>query len=224
MRIDVITLFPEMFQGPMSESIVNRCIQKGDLDLTFHNPRTFSTNKHHKVDDYPYGGGAGMVMSVEPLARCLDTLLDQRSYDSVIYMTPDAKVWNQESANATSLLQNIIIVCGHYKGIDQRIRDKYISQEVSIGDFVLTGGEIPAMTLIDSVCRLLPGAIGNAESALTDSFQDRLLSPPVYTRPAEYDGMAVPAVLLSGHEQKIAEWRHEQALSRTKKIRPDLLD
>lgn len=213
-----------MFRGPMSESIVQRCIDKGDLTITYHNLRDFSTNKHNKVDDYPYGGGAGMVLSPEPLDRCLSQLLNQRTYDQVIYMTPDAPVWNQERANSTSLLTNLIIVCGHYKGIDQRIRDTYITDEISVGDFVLTGGEIPAMTVIDSLCRLLPGAIGNAESALTDSFQDKLLSPPVYTRPADYKGMKVPDVLLSGHDQKITDWRYQQALKRTKEIRPDLLD
>jgi tRNA (guanine37-N1)-methyltransferase len=224
MRIDILTLFPEMFEGPLSESIMKRAVDKKLVEIFFHNIRNYSENKHNRVDDYAFGGGAGMVMRIEPVARLIEHLKEQREYDEIIYTTPDGSVFNQKTANTLSLSKNIIILCGHYKGVDQRIRDLYITREISIGDFVLTGGELAAAVMIDAIVRLVPGVISDETSALTDSFQDNLLSPPVYTRPADYKGHKVPDVLLSGHEKKIEEWREKQAYQRTKKLRPDLLE
>jgi tRNA (guanine37-N1)-methyltransferase len=224
MRIDILTLFPEIFEGPLSESIMKRAVDKKLVEIFFHNIRNYSENKHNRVDDYAFGGGAGMVMRIEPVARLIEHLIEQREYDEIIYTTPDGSVFNQKTANTLSLSKNIIILCGHYKGVDQRIRDLYITREISIGDFVLTGGELAAAVMIDAIVRLVPGVISDETSALTDSFQDNLLSPPVYTRPADYKGHKVPDVLLSGHEKKIEEWREKQAYQRTKKLRPDLLE
>ena len=224
MRIDILTLFPEMFEGPLSESIMKRAVDKKLVQIFFHNIRDYSEDKHNRVDDYAFGGGAGMVMRIEPVARLIEHLKEQREYDEIIYTTPDGSVFNQKTANTLSLSKNIIILCGHYKGVDQRIRDLYITREISIGDFVLTGGELAAAVMIDAIVRLVPGVISDETSALTDSFQDNLLSPPVYTRPADYKGHKVPDVLLSGHEKKIEEWREKQAYQRTKKLRPDLLE
>ncbi len=224
MRIDILTLFPEMFEGPLSESIMKRAVEKGLVEIHFHNIRDYSEDKHKRVDDYPFGGGAGMVMRIEPIAKVIEKLKEQREYDEIIYTTPDGATFDQKMANSLSLAQNIMILCGHYKGIDQRVRDLYITKEVSIGDFVLTGGELAAAVMIDAIVRLVPGVISDETSALTDSFQDNLLSPPVYTRPADFRGHKVPDVLLSGHEKKIEEWREKQAYERTKKLRPDLLD
>ncbi len=223
MRIDILTLFPEIFEGPLSESIMKRAVEKGLVEIHFHNIRDYSEDKHKRVDDYPFGGGAGMVMRIEPVARLIEELKEQREYDEIIYTTPDGKTFDQRTANSLSLAGNIMILCGHYKGIDQRIRDLYITKEISIGDFVLTGGELAAAVMIDAIVRLVPGVISDETSALTDSFQDNLLSPPVYTRPADFRGHKVPDVLLSGHEKKIEEWREKQAYERTKKLRPDLL-
>ena len=224
MRIDILTLFPEMFKGPLSESIMKRAVNKKLVEIFFHNIRDYSEDKHNRVDDYAFGGGAGMVMRIEPVARLIELLKEQREYDEIIYTTPDGNVFNQKTANTLSLSKNIIILCGHYKGVDQRIRDLYITREISIGDFVLTGGELAAAVMIDAIVRLVPGVISDETSALTDSFQDNLLSPPVYTRPADYKGHKVPDVLLSGHEKKIEEWREKQAYQHTKKLRPDLLE
>ncbi len=224
MRIDILTLFPEMFEGSLSESIMKRAVDKKLVEIFFHNIRDYSEDKHNRVDDYAFGGGAGMVMRIEPVARLIEHLKEQREYDEIIYTTPDGSVFNQKSANTLSLSKNIIILCGHYKGVDQRIRDLYITREISIGDFVLTGGELAAAVMIDAIVRLVPGVISDETSALTDSFQDNLLSPPVYTRPADYNGYKVPDILLSGHEKKIEEWREKQAYQRTKKLRPDLLE
>ncbi len=224
MRIDILTLFPEMFKGPLSESIMKRAVNKKLVEIFFHNIRDYSEDKHNRVDDYAFGGGAGMVMRIEPVARLIELLKEQRVYDEIIYTTPDGSVFNQKTANTLSLSKNIIILCGHYKGVDQRIRDLYITREISIGDFVLTGGELAAAVMIDAIVRLVPGVISDETSALTDSFQDNLLSPPVYTRPADYKGHKVPDVLLSGHEKKIEEWREKQAYQHTKKLRPDLLE
>ncbi|TAJ13680.1 tRNA (guanosine(37)-N1)-methyltransferase TrmD [Marinilabiliaceae bacterium JC017] len=224
MRIDILTLFPEMFEGPLSESIMKRAVDKGVVEIQFHNIRDYSTDKHKKVDDYAFSGGAGMVMLIEPIARVIDKLKSERTYDEVIYMTPDGETFNQKIANSLSLAGNIIILCGHYKGVDQRVRDHYITREISIGDFVLTGGELAAAVIVDAVVRLIPGVISDETSALTDSFQDNLLSPPVYTRPADYHGWKVPDVLLSGNDKLIEEWKEQQAYERTKRLRPDLLD
>ncbi len=224
MRIDILTLFPEIFDGPLSESIMKRAIDKSMVEIFFHNIRDYSEDKHNRVDDYTFGGGAGMVMRIEPVAKLIEHLKKQREYDEIIYTTPDGELFNQRTANTLSLSKNIIILCGHYKGIDQRIRDIYITKEISIGDFVLTGGELAAAVMIDAIVRLVPGVISDETSALTDSFQDNLLSPPVYTRPVDYKGHKVPEILLSGHEKKIEEWREKEAYRRTKKLRPDLLD
>ncbi|NPA36864.1 MAG: tRNA (guanosine(37)-N1)-methyltransferase TrmD [Chlorobi bacterium] len=224
MRIDVLTIFPRIFEGPLSESIMKRAIDKGLVEIHFHDIRDYSEDKHKRVDDYPFGGGAGMVMRIEPIARVIEKLKSERVYDDIIYTTPDGEVFNQKLANTLSLKGNVMILCGHYKGVDQRVRDLYITKEISIGDFVLTGGELAAAVIIDAVVRLIPGVISDETSALTDSFQDNLLSPPVYTRPAEFKGHKVPDVLLSGHEKKIEEWREKQAFERTRKIRPDLLE
>ncbi len=223
MRIDILTLFPEMFQGPFSESIIKRAQEKGLVELVCHNIRDYSTNKHKKVDDYAFSGGAGMVMQIEPIALLIEKLKSEREYDEIIYVTPDGVTLNQGIANNLSLKGNIMILCGHYKGVDQRVRDHYITMEMSIGDYVLTGGELAAAVIADSVIRLIPGVISDETSALTDSFQDNLLAPPVYTRPADYKGWKVPDVLLSGDAKKIEAWKEEQAYKRTKERRPDLL-
>lgn len=223
MRIDIITVLPSLLESPFSDSILKRAIEKGIVDLKIHALREYSTNKHHTVDDYQFGGGAGMVIMCEPLSLCIDKLLTERAYDEVIYMSPDGETLKQQMVNTLSLKQNLMIICGHYKGIDQRIRDLYVTKEISIGDYVLSGGELAAAVLCDSVIRLIPGVLNDETSALTDTFQDNLLAPPVYTRPAEFRGLKVPEVLLSGHAQKIEDWRMEQALERTKERRPDLL-
>ncbi|MEJ2595329.1 MAG: tRNA (guanosine(37)-N1)-methyltransferase TrmD [bacterium] len=221
MRIDIITIFPEMFEGPFSESIIKRAQQKGFASLHLHQLRDYTTDKHNKVDDYAFSGGAGMVMMIEPIARCLDDLQGQRDYDEIIYMSPDGEVLDQKTANAFSMLQNIIILCGHYKGIDERIREHLITREISIGNYVLSGGELAAAVLVDSIVRLIPGVLGDETSALSDSFQDGMVSPPVYTRPRKFRGWEVPDILLSGNEKKIAEWKYDQAMKRTRERRPD---
>jgi tRNA (guanine37-N1)-methyltransferase len=223
MRIDILTIFPEMFDGPFSHSIVKRAKDKGLVEIHLHNIRDYATNKHRRVDDYPFGGGAGMVMMIEPILVCIDKLKAERTYDEIIFMTPDGELFEQPLANQLSTLQNLILLCGHYKGIDERLREHVITREISIGDYVLSGGELAAAVVSDSIIRLLPGVLGDETSALSDSFQDGLLSPPVYTRPADYKGWKVPDILMSGHDLKIAEWRHEQSLERTKKRRPGLL-
>ena len=223
MRIDIITVLPEMLESPLGCSILKRAQDKGLVELVVHNLRDYTTNRHRKVDDYPFGGDAGMVMQVEPVDRCISTLKGQRHYDEIIFTAPDGEIFNQQMANQMSMLDNIIILCGHYKGVDYRIREHLITREISIGDYVLTGGEMPAAIITDAIVRLLPGAIGDEQSALTDSFQDTLLEPPIYTRPANYKGWEVPDILLSGHQAKIDEWRHEQAVERTRRRRPDLL-
>lgn len=223
MRIDIISVSPELIQSPFEHSIIKRAIKKGLAEVVFHNLRDYALNDYGKIDDYQFGGGAGMVLMIEPVDKCISELLAQRDYDEVIYMTPDAKTLNQKTANQLSTAKNLIILTGHYKGIDQRIRDTFITKEISIGDYVLTGGELAAAVLCDTIIRLIPGVLGDETSALTDSFQDDLLAPPVYTRPAEYKGMKVPDVLLSGNFPKIEVWRHDQAIQRTEKIRPDLL-
>lgn len=223
MRIDIITVLPEMLESPLGCSILKRACDKGLAEIHVHNLRDYSQNKHRKVDDYPFGGEAGMVMTVGPVDRCISALKAERHYDEVIFTAPDGERFNQQIANRLSMLENIIILCGHYKGIDYRIREHLITREISVGDYVLTGGELPAAIIADAVVRLIPGAIGDEQSALTDSFQDNLLEPPIYTRPADYNGWRVPDILLSGHEARIAEWRHRQALDRTRRLRPDLL-
>lgn len=224
MRIDIITVLPEMFESALGCSILKRAQDKGLAEIHVHNLRDYTVNKHRKVDDYPFGGEAGMVMGIQPIDACISALKAERDYDEVIFMTPDGARFDQPMANSLSLLKNIIILCGHYKGIDYRVREHFITREISIGDYVLTGGELPALCVTDALVRLIPGVIGDEQSALSDSFQDNLLAPPVYTRPAEYNGWRVPDILLSGHEAKIAEWRYEQALERTRRLRPDLLD
>lgn len=223
MRIDILTILPDLLQGPFSDSILKRAQEKGLAEIHVHNIRDYSTNKHKQVDDYQYGGGAGMVMSIEPIAAVIELLKSERTYDEIIYMTPDGEILEQALSNRLSLVENIMILCGHYKGVDERIREHYITREVSIGSYVLSGGELAAAVLTDSIIRLLPGVLNDETSALTDSFQDNLLSPPVYTRPPEYNGWKVPDVLLSGDFGKIEQWREEQALERTKARRPDLL-
>lgn len=223
MRIDILTVLPEMLESPLNCSILKRAQEKGLAEIKVHNLRDYTTNKHRKVDDYPFGGEAGMVMQIQPVDACISLLKQQRDYDEVIFMTPDGEVFDQPMANALSLLDNIIILCGHYKGVDYRIREHLVTKEVSIGDYVLTGGELPAACVTDAVVRLLPGVIGDEQSALSDSFQDNLLAPPVYTRPADYKGWKVPDILLSGHEANIARWRLDQAMERTQRLRPDLL-
>ncbi|RKF03564.1 tRNA (guanine37-N(1)-) methyltransferase [Tenacibaculum lutimaris] len=224
MRIDIITVEPDLIKSPFENSMMKRAIEKGLAEVHFHNLREYGFGNYRQVDDYQFGGGAGMVLMIEPIAKCINKLQSERTYDEIIYMTPDAKTLNQATANTLSLQENIIILTGHYKGVDQRVRDKFVTKEISIGDYVLTGGELAAAVLCDAVIRLIPGVLGDETSALTDSFQDNLLSPPVYTRPSEYEGMKVPEVLLSGNFPKIEEWRSEQAYKRTKEIRPDLLD
>ena len=224
MRIDLLTVVPEMLEAFFGCSILKRAVDKGLAEIVVHNLRDYTTNRHRKVDDYPFGGEAGMVMQIQPIDACISALKAERNYDEVIFMTPDGEVFDQPMANSLSLLDNIIILCGHYKGVDWRVREHLVSKEISIGDYVLTGGELPGAVVADAVVRLLPGVIGDEQSALSDSFQDGLLAPPIYSRPAEYKGWRVPDILLSGHEVKIAEWRYEQALERTRRLRPDLLD
>ena len=224
MRIDIITVLPELLRSPFEASILKRAIDKGLVEVHVHNLRDYSTNKHKNVDDYQFGGGAGMVMMIEPIDACITKLKSEREYDEVIYMTPDGETLYQGMANTMSMLKNIIILCGHYKGVDQRVRDHFITKEISIGDYVLSGGELAAAVLSDSLIRLIPGVLSNETSALTDSFQDNLLSPPIYTRPAEYKGWKVPDVLLSGHNANIEQWREDMALEHTKNRRPDLLE
>ena len=224
MRIDIITVVPELLESPLSHSIVGRAIKKGLVEIHIHNLRKYGKGPRQQVDDYSYGGDAGMVMMVEPIYHLIEELKAERDYDEVIYMSPDGEILNQGIANELSLKGNIIILCGHYKGVDYRIREHLITKEVSIGDYVLTGGELAAAVMTDSIVRLIPGVIGDEQSALSDSFQDNLLAAPVYTRPAEYKGWRVPDVLLSGHEAKIKEWELQQSLERTKRLRPDLLE
>ena len=223
MRIDIITVLPEMLESPLNCSILKRAQDKGLAEIVVHNLRDYTINKHRKVDDYPFGGEAGMVMTVQPVDACISHLKSQREYDEVIFTSPDGETLTQPMANSLSMLDSIIILCGHYKGVDYRIREHLITKEISIGDYVLTGGELPAVVISDSIVRLIPGAIGDEQSALSDSFQDNLLAPPVYTRPAEYNGWKVPDILLSGHDAKSPEWRHELSLERTRRLRPDLL-
>ncbi len=224
MRIDILTVVPEMIEPFLSCSILKRAQDKGLAELHVHNLRDYTTSRHRKVDDYPFGGEAGMVIQIQPIDACISALKAERDYDEVIFTSPDGETFDQPMANSLSLLQNVIILCGHYKGVDWRVREHLITKEISVGDYVLTGGELPAAVIADAVVRLLPGVIGDEQSALSDSFQDNLLAPPVYSRPAEYKGWKVPDILLSGHEAKIAEWRYEQALERTKRLRPDLLE
>lgn len=223
MRIDIITVLPEILESPLNHSIIKRAQEKQLVTIQVHNLREFSMDKHRRVDDYPFGGQAGMVLQCEPIDRAITFLKGQRDYDEVIYTSPDGETLNQSIANQLSLYNNIIILCGHYKGIDYRIREHLITREISVGDYVLTGGELPAAIMTDAIVRLIPGAIGDEQSALSDSFQDNLLAPPVYTRPANYKGWEVPEILLSGHEAKIRDWELQQSLERTKALRPDLL-
>ena len=224
MRIDIITVLPEMIEGFFNCSIMSRAQKKGLAEIYIHNLRDWRFDKYRRVDDYPFGGSAGMVMKIEPIDRCISELREQREYDEVIYTTPDGEMFNQHMANDLSMKQNLIILCGHFKGIDQRIREHLITKEISIGDYVLTGGEIAAAAIADAVVRIIPGVISDEQSALSDSFQDNLLAPPVYTRPAEYKGWKVPDILLSGHEANIRNWELQQSIERTKRLRPDLLD
>lgn len=223
MRIDIITVLPELLDSPLNASILKRAQEKGLVELVVHNLRDYSTNKQKSIDDYAFGGGAGMVMQIQPIADCIEKLKAERTYDEIIYMTPDGETMKQGMVNTLSLKENLIILAGHYKGVDQRVRDLFITKEISIGDFVLTGGELPAAILADAIIRLIPGVISDETSALTDSFQDNLLAPPVYTRPEEYRGLKVPKILLSGDHKKIEAWREEEALKRTEERRPDLL-
>ena len=223
MHIDIISVVPDLLTGPFSHSILKRAEDKGIASVKVHNLRDYATGKQKQVDDYAFGGGAGMVMQIEPIARCIAALTETRTYDEIIYMTPDGETFDQPMANALSLHQNLLILCGHYKGVDERVRERFITKEISIGDFVLSGGELAAAVVADAIIRLIPGVLNDETSALTDSFQDGLLAPPVYTRPAEYEGMKVPEVLLSGHEAKINEWRFEASVRRTRERRPDLL-
>jgi len=224
MRIDIISAVPDLLQSPLGHSIVHRAVKNGLVEIVVHDLRDYSTNKYKSVDDYPYSGGGGMVMTIEPIDRIITKLKSERTYQEIIFTTPDGDRYTQNVANRLSCLNNLIILCGHYKGIDQRIRDHLITLEISIGDYVLTGGELAAAVMVDSIVRLLPGAISDEVSALTDSFQDRLLAPPVYTRPAEYKGWKVPDILLSGNDRQIADWKLEQAMTRTRRLRPDLLE
>ena len=223
MRFDIITIFPEMFDGPFKHSILKRAQSKGLAEIHIHNLRDYSGNKHRKVDDYPFGGDAGMVMMIQPIADCIDWLKSERDYDEIIFMTPDGTLFDQPLANQLSMKGNIILMCGHYKGIDERLREHYFTSEISIGSYVLTGGELAAAVVVDAVLRLIPGVLNDETSALSDSFQDNLLSPPVYTRPAEYKGWQVPEVLLSGNEKEIKKWQYEKAMERTRQRRPDIL-
>jgi len=224
MRIDIITVSPELIKSPFEFSIIQRAISKKLVEVHFHDLRAYALNSYGKIDDYQFGGGAGMVLMIEPIDKCISKLKLERNYDEIIYMTPDAKTLNQQTANKLSLHKNLMILCGHYKGVDQRVRDLYITKEISIGDYVLSGGELGAAVLCDTIIRLIPGVLGDETSALSDSFQDGLLSPPVYTRPSKYKEVEVPNILLSGNFPEIENWRSEQAVERTKKIRPDLLE
>ena len=224
MRIDIISVIPGLLEGPFSHSILKRAADKGLFKVVVHDLKTFGLGKNNQIDDYQYGGGAGMVMMIEPIEKCLEMLKSERDYDEVIYLTPDGTTYNQGIANELSLKQNIILLCGHYKGVDERVRDHFITRELSIGDFVLSGGELAAALIVDSLGRLLPGVLGDESSALFDSFQDDMLAPPIYTRPSEYNGWKVPDVLLSGNDKLIEDWRNDQAYQRTKDRRPDLLD
>ena len=224
MRIDLLTVLPEIFESPLGCSIIKRARNKGLVDIHVHNLRDYTTDRHRKVDDYPFGGEAGMVMQVAPIDRAITALKAERHYDEGIFTSPDGETFDQPMANSMSMLENIIILCGHYKGVDYRVREHLITREISIGDYVLTGGELPAMVITDAIVRLIPGAIGDEQSALSDSFQDNLLAPPVYSRPADYNGWRVPDILLSGHQARIDQWRYDQAMERTRRLRPDLLD
>lgn len=223
MRIDILTVVPEMIEPFVDCSILKRARDKGLVEIYVHNLRDYTTNKHRKVDDYPFGGEAGMVMQIQPIDACISKLKSERHYDEIIFTSPDGEQFNQPMANTLSLLDNIIILCGHYKGVDWRVREHLVTKEISVGDYVLTGGELPAAIIADAVVRIIPGVIGDEQSALSDSFQDNLLAPPVYSRPAVYNGWEVPEILLSGHEAKIAQWRYDMALERTRRLRPDLL-
>jgi len=223
MRIDIITVLPDLLEGPLNHSIINRAREKGLAEIVIHNLRNYTSDAYKSVDDYTYGGGAGMVMTIEPIFRILEQLKSERNYNEIIYTSPDGESFTQSVANKLSTLQNLIILCGHYKGVDQRVRDFLITREISIGDYVLSGGELAAGVITDAVVRLLPGVLSDETSALTDSFQDQILAPPVYTRPADFKGWKVPDILLSGNTKEIENWRHEQALERTRKLRPDLL-
>ena len=222
-RIDIISVLPQLIESPFKASIIKRAIEKQIVEINFHDLKNYASKKRKQVDDYQFGGGSGMVMMIEPIKKCIDKLKKQRHYSEIIYMTPDAPILNQKLANKLSLVGNIIILCGHYKGVDQRVRDKLITMEISIGDYVLSGGELPAAVLCDSIIRLIPGVLGDETSALTDSFQDEILAPPVYTRPANFENIEVPSILLSGDKAKIENWREKKALERTKKIRPNFL-
>ncbi|MEX1003248.1 MAG: tRNA (guanosine(37)-N1)-methyltransferase TrmD [Crocinitomicaceae bacterium] len=224
MRIDILTILPNLLESPLNDSIMKRAQEKGHVEIHIHNIRDYSTQKQKSVDDYQYGGGAGMVMTIQPIADCIDRLQSERKYDEIIYMSPDGELLEQSTCNQLSTFKNLLILCGHYKGVDQRIRDMYITKEISIGSYVLSGGELGAAVLVDAVVRLIPGVLNDETSALTDSFQDNLLAPPVYTRPENYKGHKVPEILLSGNLPKIEAWRHEQSVKRTKERRPDLLD
>ena len=222
MRIDIITIFPELLESPFNASIVKRAKEYKHVKIVFHNPRDFTSNKFKQIDDYQYGGGPGMVLMIEPIAKCIKSLKSKRNYNEVIFLTPDGKTFNQKMANKLSNYKNLILLCGHYKGVDQRIRDNFITQEISIGDFVLSGGELAAAVLCDSIVRLIPGVLGDESSALNDSFQDNILAPPIYTRPSDYEGLKVPEILLSGNTPKIESWREDKSIEITKKLRPDL--
>ena len=224
MRIDIITIFPEMFDSPFSHSMVKRAQSKGLTEICIHNLRDYTDNKHRKVDDYPFGGGAGMVMMIQPIASCIDKLKSERTYDEIIFMTPDGVLFDQPLANKLSMCKNIILMCGHYKGIDERLRENYFTSEISIGNYVLTGGELAAAVVSDAIIRLIPGVLSDETSALSDSFQDNLLSPPVYTRPSDFNGWLVPDVLMSGNEKEIKKWQYEKAVERTRARRPDMTD
>ncbi len=223
MHIDILTILPELIESPLGHSIIKRAKEKGIVEICLHNIRDYSQNKQKQVDDYAFGGGAGMVMSIEPIDLLISKLKSERDYDEIIYLSPDGEPFNQQTANYLATKENIILLCGHYKGIDQRVRDNLVTREISIGDYVLSGGELAAAVITDCIVRVLPGGMSDETSALTDSFQDGLLAPPVYTRPANYKGWKIPDILLSGHQEKIDEWRHQQSLERTKKLRPDLL-
>ena len=224
MRIDIISVLPELIESPFNASILKRAIDKQIIEICFHDLKKYASNKRKQVDDYQYGGGSGMVMMIKPIKKCIDFLKKQRTYDEIIYMSPDGKMLNQKISNQLSLKGNLIILCGHYKGVDQRVRDSLITMEISIGDYVLSGGELPAAVLCDSIIRLIPGVLGDETSALTDSYQDNLLAPPVYTRPSTFEDLKVPEILLSGDQLKIENWREEKAIERTRKLRPDIFD
>ena len=224
LRIDIISVLPKLIESPFSASIIKRAVEKKIVEINFHDLKDYASKKRKQVDDYQFGGGSGMVMMIEPIKKCIDSLKKDRDYKEIIYMTPDAEILNQKIANKLSIEGNLIILCGHYKGVDQRVRDKLITMEISIGDYVLSGGELPAAVLCDSIIRLIPGVLGDETSALSDSFQDGMIAPPVYTRPANFDNMNVPEILLSGNKMRIENWREEKALERTKKIRPNFFD